>query len=95
MLPLRTGGPASSKHSSLCCDVLETLLQFRATSLCVFGLPVQSARLSGRRLFIVEMQCLIFGRSSYMRAYKYKLQLWVRTRSTVAPSREGSRAGLP
>ena len=30
-----------------------------------------------------------------MRAYKYKLQLWVRTRSAVGPSMEGSRAGLP
>ena len=45
MLPLTTARPASSKRSSLCCDVLEILLQSRATSLCVFGLPFQSARL--------------------------------------------------
>ena len=92
MLPLRTARPASSQRSSLCCDVLEILLQFWATSLCVFGLPFQSACLSGRT-FLAEMRCLNLRRGSYMRAYK--LQPWVHTRSAEAPSMEDNRAGQP
>ena len=92
MLPLRTARPASSQRSSLCCDVLKILLQSSATLLCIFGLPFQSARPSGRT-FLAEMRCLNLRRGSYMRAYK--LQPWVHTRSAEAPSMEDNRAGQP